>query len=190
MLNPYITTPEERLIWTIGSTKFPEINVKIKMVDTQKEIQVDALLDSGATGLYVDATFIKENGLNTQKLVQEIPVYNVDGTRNNSGSIKEMIDFHLEINGHKERASFAVCGLGKKTIIIGEAWLKQHNPSIDCTRGRMEFSRCPSSCGHTIQEIHEDEERIFMIMIDYSVSINSVAQDLAIEEEKKKVKKP
>ena len=50
------------------------------MVDTQKEIQVDALLDSGATGLYVDATFVKENGLNTQKLVQEIPVYNVDGT--------------------------------------------------------------------------------------------------------------
>ena len=53
----------------------------------------------------------------------------------------------------------------------------------------MEFSRCPSSCGHTIQEINEGEERIFMIMIDPSVSINSVAQDLAIEEEKKKVKK-
>src|SRR3981189_106046 len=100
-----------------------------------------------------------------------------------------MIDFHLEINGHKERASFAVCGLGKKTIIIGETWLKQHNPSIDWKEGRMEFSRCPSSCGHTIQEIYEEEERIFMIMIDPSVSINSVAQDLAIEEEKKKVKK-
>src|SRR3981189_1859786 len=97
-----------------------------------------------------------------------------------------MIDFQLEVKGNKERASFAVCGLGKKTLIIGEKWLKQHNPTIDWTSGKLEFDRCPSSCGHKMQVIDEEEERIFTVMTQ---EINGVAQDLANEEEKKKQKK-
>jgi hypothetical protein len=60
--------------------KFPELTVKITTVDTQQELQVVALIDSGASGLYVDKTFVHENNLNTRHLAQEIPVFNVDGT--------------------------------------------------------------------------------------------------------------
>jgi hypothetical protein len=63
------------------------------------------------------------------------------------------------VRGHKECASFAVCGLGKKTLIIGEKWLKQHNPTIDWTSRELEFDRCPSSCGHKMQVLDEEKKK-------------------------------
>ena len=120
--------------------KFPEIKIKIKTTDTQQEHVVDALLDSGATGLYVDTEFVRQQKFNTTLLQTSIPVYNVNGTRNNAGSIKETVDFIMDVQGHKERATFAVTGLGNKKIIIGENWLKKHNPEINWITGDIKFT--------------------------------------------------
>ena len=77
-------TVEEQYVRTMGFLKFSELAVKITSVDTQQELQVVALIDSGASGLYVDKMFIHENHLNTHLLAQEIPVFNVYGTWNNT----------------------------------------------------------------------------------------------------------
>ena len=48
---------------------------------------VQALLDSGATGLFMDVTFVEKHQLTTHPLTQPIPVYNIDGTLNKASSI-------------------------------------------------------------------------------------------------------
>src|SRR5229473_6562073 len=101
---------------------FPEMKIQIEMVDTKEKLEVDMLLDSRATGLYVDKEFVKMNQLNTRKLHTPILVYNVNGTQNKQGSISEVIDFIMKMNDHNERAMFAVTGLGKKNLIVGESW--------------------------------------------------------------------
>jgi hypothetical protein len=41
---------------------------------------------------------------------------------------------------------FFVTELGRKNMIVGKMWLKLHNPQINWKTGKMEFTRCPSTC--------------------------------------------
>ncbi|PFH45415.1 hypothetical protein AMATHDRAFT_100395, partial [Amanita thiersii Skay4041] len=58
-------------------------------LDTGMRLSATALLDSGATGLFLDKKYVEHHNLNTKKLPRAIPVYNVDGTLNQGGSIQE-----------------------------------------------------------------------------------------------------
>ena len=48
-----------------------------------------------------------------------LPIYNVDGTPNESGNIKEAVDLMISYNGHHERATFHVTNLGSVDCILG-----------------------------------------------------------------------
>ena len=52
----------------------------------------------------------------------------------------------MRYKGHSERVSFAVCSLGRKSIIIGYTWLRDHNPEVDWVKGTVELTRCPPVC--------------------------------------------
>ena len=58
------------------------LNVTITMMDTHDSIMVKALLDSGATGMFIDQEFVHKSGLKTRVLPYPIKVYNVNGTLN------------------------------------------------------------------------------------------------------------
>jgi hypothetical protein len=60
-----------------------------------------------------------------------VPVFNVDGTPNDSGSITEVVDLVLRYKNHSERTLFAVTSIGKQHLILGHSWLRKHNPEID-----------------------------------------------------------
>ena len=60
-----------------------------------------------------------------------ILVYNVDGTLNKNGSIKEFIILQLAINDHYEHINLAVTELGDTDLFLEYNWLKIHNLSID-----------------------------------------------------------
>ncbi|EJF55253.1 hypothetical protein DICSQDRAFT_74897, partial [Dichomitus squalens LYAD-421 SS1] len=43
--------------------------------------------------------------------------------------------------------------IGRQDIIIGMAFLREHNPELDWNAGNIEFTRCPSTCTrHTVQD--------------------------------------
>jgi hypothetical protein len=58
------------------------LRVEIESTDNQRKYGVRALVDSGATGLFIDREYVKSNQIPTMKLPQPIPVFNVDGTAN------------------------------------------------------------------------------------------------------------
>ena len=122
------------------------IQVQLRTLDTGAQLDLKALLDSGATGLFLSTSFVRMNNLNTRKLPRAIPVYNVDGTLNQGGSITEEVDLIMMYQGHTEKATFAVCDLGDKDAIIGHTWLFSHNPEIDWQSGQVKFTRCPPKC--------------------------------------------
>ena len=62
------------------------LRVEIESPETQRKQGVRALVDSGATGLFIDREYVKSNQIPTKKLSQPIPVYNVDGTKNADGA--------------------------------------------------------------------------------------------------------
>lgn len=138
--------PPRIYIRSLGIRLSTHVQVQLKTLDTGAKIDISALLDSGATGLFIDTTFVKENNINTRKLPTAIPVYNVDGTLNQGGSIQEEVEVLLYFKDHTEKAIFGVCDLGDKTAIIGHTWLFRHNPEIDWQTGEVVFSRCPPQC--------------------------------------------
>jgi len=117
--------------------------VEIGTTDTSELHSVKALLDSGATGSFIDRDFIHLKGINTRTLSRNIPVFNVDGSPNEAGQISEVIDILLRYKTHSERMLLAVSGLGKQSLILGYNWLKDHNPKVDWEKGEIEMTRCP-----------------------------------------------
>jgi hypothetical protein len=82
----------------------------------------------------------------TRALQRPIPVYNVDGTLNEAGSIKEVVDLVLRFKDHSERVPFAVTNLGKQDLILGFPWLREHNPEVNWRTGEIKMSRCSQHC--------------------------------------------
>jgi len=128
------------------------LDVELQTTDTQEVRKVRALVDSGATGLFIDSGFVREQKLTTREISQPIPVRNVDGTYNENGAIREVVDLILRYRGHAERAPFAVTSLGSQKVILGYSWLRNHNPEIDWVKGEVKMSRCLQNCATCREE--------------------------------------
>ena len=100
--------------------------------DNEEGIEiVEGLLDSGASGEFIDQDFARDLHAEKKDLKKPIQVYNVDGTLNKRGTITQYVELELEIHERKRKHRLLVTGLGKQQIILGYTWLKEMNPLID-----------------------------------------------------------
>jgi len=93
--------------------------VEIRTTDTKELHSVKALLDSGATGSFIDRDFVCLKGINTWTLSRNILVFNVDSSPNEARQISEVVDVLLRYKTHSERMLLAISGLGKQSLILG-----------------------------------------------------------------------
>ena len=95
---------EKVLIRTAEGKIEKDINliVCLHKPDSHEEIWTKALLDCGATGLFMDRKYAEENKFALRKLDFPIKVRNVDGTWNKGGEITHETDLILEYEYHKE----------------------------------------------------------------------------------------
>jgi predicted aspartyl protease len=135
------------------------LRVEIESTDNQQKYGVRALVDSRATGLFIDREYVKSNQIPTTKLTQPILVFNVDRTANTEGSISEVAELLLHYNGHSERALFCVTELGRQNLILGHTWLKDHNLEVDWRTGKVEMSHCSPRCCNGCRTEAREERR-------------------------------
>jgi len=135
--------------------------VEIRTTDTSELHSVKALLDSGATGSFIDRDFVRLKGMNTWTLSRNISVFNVNSSPNEAEQIMEVVDVVLRYKTHSERMLLAVSGLGKQSLILGYDWLKDHNPKVDWEKGEVEMTRCPLHCegGRALQKEQTRQKR-------------------------------
>jgi len=136
--------------------------VEIGTTDTSELHSVKALLDSGATGSFIDRDFVRSKGMNIRTLSRNILVFNVDGSPNEAGQISEVVDVVLRYKTHSERMLLAVSGLGKQNLILGYDWLKDHNSKIDWEKGEVKMTHCLLQCegGHALRKEQTCHKRI------------------------------
>ena len=84
-----------------------------------KKVQVEALVDSGATTSFINKSVVESNNLVTNKLAHPYDVYNADGTSNKQGQIKYGVRSYVEIGSHKSTHQLLVADLGDKDMILG-----------------------------------------------------------------------
>ncbi|KAF8808593.1 hypothetical protein BYT27DRAFT_7056479, partial [Phlegmacium glaucopus] len=106
--------PFQHVIRGMGKTKANStiIPAVLQTVDTAMKFTMDCLLDSGATGCYIDESLARELKLNLEKLTHPIPIYNIDRTPNEGGPIQCVVPLRLKIGDHVETITFAVTNTG------------------------------------------------------------------------------
>jgi len=95
------------------------LNIRVEKLDMHEGVTVKALLDSSATGMFMDKRMAARHGFKLQKLERLIMVRNVDGTNNSGGAITHQIEVNVYYKGHVERIRMDVYDLGKTEIILG-----------------------------------------------------------------------
>ena len=107
------------------------------------------MLDSGASGYaFIDSTFAQTDSLSLTKLQYPRRLDVVDGRAVSSGSITHLATIKLGITSHHESASCFVTKLGHYPIILGIAWLRLHQPTINWGLNTLTFdsNHCRQSC--------------------------------------------
>jgi len=81
---------EERVVrCTMQPLREVWMKIGLEKINTYEGVTVKVLLDSGATGMFVDKGFTEKNGFKLDKLERPVKVTNVDGS-NNSGEVLRM----------------------------------------------------------------------------------------------------
>ena len=95
------------------------MNIGIEKLDTHEGVMLKVLLDSEATGMFMDKRTAAKHGFRLQKLERPIMVRNVDRTNNSMGAIIYQVEANVYYKGHVERMRMDMCNLGKTDIILG-----------------------------------------------------------------------
>ena len=87
-----------------------EVTVKIGLerIDTQEEVTVEVLLDSGATELVMSSEFTKKQWFKLKKIKNPIYIRNVNETFNKERPIENMVEVNIYYQRHRERTEIDV----------------------------------------------------------------------------------
>jgi hypothetical protein len=122
------------------------VDVEIESTDTAVRQCMQALIDCGATGCFIDIEWVRLNNIPMCPLTKPIPVYNVDGTANDACMITDRTNVILRYENHSECTQLTVTHLGKQSMILGYNWLCNHNPEINWQTKDVKMSQCPQQC--------------------------------------------
>ena len=74
----------------------------MEKIDTHKGIMIKALLDSSATGMFMNRQTAARHGFKLQKLERPLLIRNVDGTNNSGETITYQVEYNVFYKGHIE----------------------------------------------------------------------------------------
>ena len=91
------TPVSEEKVRKVERRTLREVTVKIGLerIDMQEGITVEALLDSGATGLVMSSEFTRKQDFKLKKLERLMNVRNVDGLLNKEGPIEHTVEVNI-----------------------------------------------------------------------------------------------
>ena len=181
--SPESVNPEEPVLelrWSVTIER--EVKVPVEVQGPAFPIKVDALLDSGATGCFIDKSWALEQRIELKPLKNPIPVLNVDGTRNQAGDITHFVSVIIKIGKHAEKLWCAI------------TCLRKHNPDVDWSSGKITLNKCPQECqslletcfAKLLRKIEFQETWVQAIKIHKQMSETPVNESL-LEEAQKRV---
>ena len=98
----------------------------------EKDVQVNALVDSGAEGTFISQYLIDKFSIPSYPLEKPIMAQNVDGTPVKGADITRFTILPIRVGTTSIPTNFLIIGgIANEQIILGHPWLKQNNPQID-----------------------------------------------------------
>ena len=85
----------------------------VQIMYNRKEIDAQAVLDSGAEGIYCNTSFIRKHGFPTYDIDHPVYPRNIDGTLNKQGAIHHATILQMGIGArHWENIEVAITNTG------------------------------------------------------------------------------
>ena len=75
------------------------VKIGLEKLDMQERVMVEALLDSGATGLVISSEFAKKQGFKLKRLERPMNVRNVNELLNKERPIEHMVEVNIYYQG-------------------------------------------------------------------------------------------
>ena len=124
------------------------IMVKLQLRGDKETVNINAMVDSGATEDFIDKEVCKKHGIKMSKAEVERKIYLADGKLSAMGPVTHIARVPMDISNHRELATFQVANLQHHEVILGMPWLRGHNPTIDWNERKITFNseRCTTEC--------------------------------------------
>ena len=113
--------------------------IPVSIICKDRTVKTNALIDSGAGGLFIDESFARQSKLPLLPILHPISVFNIDGTPNVNRTITNKVMGDLIIAGDKQKSELSTTLLGKETAILGLPWLKSQKAIINWTKGTLDL---------------------------------------------------
>ena len=115
-------------------------------VDINKETEVKALIDSGASSNFMHEETARKIGAKLTKREEPQPVKDIQGKT--LGWIDSYAKVTMNIDSHKEEIKFYIIPLGIHGLVLGLPWLQKHDPEIKWSERklRLNSSYCKQNC--------------------------------------------
>jgi hypothetical protein len=128
-----------------------ELNTRI--IGKRSKAAARTLIDSGATGNFINQKYAEEIGIATFNL--ENPM-TLKGANNSESSLRKYTNITLGMQDnsqqyHEEKIQCYIGKIGTHDILLGMPWLRKHNPEIDWVNYKIYLHNKP-------KEVEEDEE--------------------------------
>lgn len=131
----------------------------VHIVGNTKVVETKALIDSGATGIFIHWNLVRKHRIPTKPYAKPRIVRNVDNSINILGKITNYVEVKLRIGDHEEEVKMSVTDIGEDDLILGLPWLRRHNPAIDWRSGHMEMNDCPITCHVTMRKKRQQRKK-------------------------------
>ena len=96
-----------------------QLNIRVEKLDMHEDVTVRALLNSGATGMFMDRKMVTRHRFRLQKLERPTAVKNVNKTNNSGGAITYWVEVNVYYKNYVKRIRINIYDLGKIEIILG-----------------------------------------------------------------------
>jgi hypothetical protein len=124
-------------------TPHNSLQITVVLMVDDRRIEVQALLDSGATVSFVDPSFAEQAGLAHMEHVLNITL--ADGTETTSTRYS-IVPMNVKGTSHYEYIQLQHVVLAQYPIILGLSWLREHNPTINWIDGSITLNCTGSQC--------------------------------------------
>jgi len=111
--------------------------VKVNLRGWNHNTPIAAMVDCGATTLFISERFVREHEVCTHLLGQEIPLFNINRLRNWARKVTYFAYLQLTVDKSKEWCEFLMTDLGPEDVVLGLPWLRNMNPKINWAKGTM-----------------------------------------------------
>ncbi len=111
--------------------KYKSLNIPTILHSRDTKAKREVLVDSRATDNFISEKLLKRMKIGKIPLKKSQYIWNIDGTQNKAGSIKEYVDLQVQAGPKKEEMRFLVTHIGEDELVLGYPWLVAFQPKID-----------------------------------------------------------